>query len=151
MGSSHSLHVIPQDLSRLRQLAAVRGLVSTELRARLWPVLVGCPDAHASLLTPTKAPDSHPLARRHSTEGQASPAHTAAAAAAPAQPAPPAPSSAVSTEYAEWSEGQHKDRGTVSTPNSARTLQLLQHQLLPVAPACAQSSLMCCSPDAACA
>jgi hypothetical protein len=136
MGFLHNLHIALQDLSRLRQLAAVRGLVSTELRARLWPVLVGGAGAHASLPSPTKAPDSHPLGRRHSTEGRASPAHSPAhTSAAEAQPEPPAPSSAVSNEYAEWSEGQHKDRGTVSGHTlescSARSSKLLQHRSPP--------------------
>jgi hypothetical protein len=62
-----------QDIARLRQIAAVRGLVSTELRARLWPVLLAGSDS--PLLSPGTAgqqqqqqPEARALSRRNSTE-----------------------------------------------------------------------------------
>lgn len=102
------------DLARLRQLAAVRGLVSTELRARLWPILVGGCDAPAPAQQPqSPSPTSHALVpRRSSAEGRAS---SPAALGSPAAVAPPCASAgpALSSEYEEWASGSHKDKGTV--------------------------------------
>lgn len=104
-----------QDLARLRQLAAVRGLVSTELRARLWPILVGGCDAPAPAHQPqSPSPASHALvARRSSAEGRAS---SPAALGSPGAVALPCASAGpgLSSEYEEWASGTHKDKGTVS-------------------------------------
>lgn len=104
-----------QDLARLRQLAAVRGLVSTELRARLWPILVGGCEAPASAHQPqSPSSASHALVvRRSSAEGRAS---SPAALGSPGAVALPCASGgpALSSEYKEWASGTHKDKGTVS-------------------------------------
>lgn len=116
-----------QDVARLRQLAAVRGLVSTELRARLWPVLLGgCgagggSEAHAS----APQPSSHPLSRRSSVEGRALspswPSSTTAAAVASAAASETACSALIEHssggggggDYEQWASGTHKDTNTV--------------------------------------
>jgi hypothetical protein len=83
--------------------------VSTELRARLWPVLVGGDAAHA-YAPPQSTPASPALTSRDSIDGRASPVSTAAAA-------PPLPSpghnSCLGPDYEEWAAGEHKDRTTV--------------------------------------
>lgn len=97
-----------QDLGRLRQLAAVRGLVSSDLRARLWPVLAGGTDAPS---LPQSSPAGHALTPRRSSElGRAIPALSPAAV----EPALPRAGTALGSEYAEWASGTHKDTGTVS-------------------------------------
>jgi hypothetical protein len=97
-----------QDLGRLRQLAAVRGLVSSELRARLWPVLAGGTDAPS---LPQSSPAGHASTPRRSSElGRAIPALSPAAV----EPPSPRAGTSLGSEYAEWASGTHKDTGTVS-------------------------------------
>jgi hypothetical protein len=108
LGQLHRLALLAQDLARLRQLAAVRGLVSSELRARLWPVLAGGSDVPALLQS---SPSSHAVALRRSSEiGRASPALSLAAVA----PLSPRVGTSLSSDYTEWASGTHKDTGTVS-------------------------------------
>lgn len=84
--------------------------MSTELRARLWPVLVGGDAAHA-YAPPQSTPASPALTSRHSIDGRASPVNSTAAAAPPLLS--PGHSSALGPDYEEWAAGEHKDKTTV--------------------------------------
>lgn len=98
-----------QDISQLRKLAAVRGLVNTELRARLWPCLLAGQGASSALAVPTgSAIASHgPYYSRSSS---------ISSLAGQATADPDSNSSKLSDkQYLEWAAGTHKDSMTVGT------------------------------------
>lgn len=100
-------HPLPQDVARLRQIAAVRGLVSTELRARLWPVLLGGQPVADSLALPgPAAPQQGQLSRRASSEAACAGRSSLLAAATTND-------DSSSSEYQQWAAGMHKDNSTV--------------------------------------
>lgn len=93
------------DVARLRQLAAVRGLVSTDLRARLWPILLNGADGHVG--GPSRSASNSPVPGRHPSEGTASNALNSTAVELPGA------RKQLCTDYEQWSSGTHKDKSTV--------------------------------------
>ncbi|KAF5840534.1 hypothetical protein DUNSADRAFT_16475 [Dunaliella salina] len=96
-----------QDLTQLRKLAAVRGLVNSSLRARCWPLLCGPPSLLPRQPVPKSAHDpsevssgssSAPSSSRTSTAGQGIPSST--------QPSP----SKSSTAHASHSKQQQQQQ-----------------------------------------
>lgn len=105
-----------QDVARLRQLAAVRGLVSTDLRARLWPILLNGADGQVA--GPSRSASNSPVPGRHPSEGTASNAVNSTAVVLPGA------RKQLCTDYEQWSSGTHKDKSTVS--NSRVGMQCAQ-------------------------
>lgn len=108
-----------QDIAQLRKLAAVRGLVSAELRAKLWPCLLagadGCstPSAAATAGSVSQSTAAWPSRRSSFSD---SPNSSSAGGNIAGR------SRLDEQQYLRWAAGAHKDSSTVSATLTSKPL-----------------------------
>lgn len=121
-----------QDISQLRKLAAVRGLVNTELRARLWPYLIGGHSSSSAVAS--AAAGSQTLSWHGVRSGLGGSKCIDAAGSVAGLNASDHDNSDKASEdqYLEWAAGVHKDSMTVRQLTGAHCCNSLMAVLHPL-------------------